>query len=142
MKQLIETRIVIKASAADVWETLMDFKAYPDWNPFVTKITGSAEEGSQLEINAGGMKFKPVVLSSIAEQEFVWKGKLWLSGLFDGTHGFYLEPIDGKSCRFMHREHFSGMLVGLFRKKLDVETRQGFDRHAQPLQKLLRGSQP
>ena len=31
----ISTRIVIGTNTAAVWETLLDFPKYPDWNPFV-----------------------------------------------------------------------------------------------------------
>jgi ribosome-associated toxin RatA of RatAB toxin-antitoxin module len=36
----ITTAIVMNANREKVWNILSDFPAYPDWNPFITKITG------------------------------------------------------------------------------------------------------
>lgn len=48
MKQ-IETRVVINASPEQVWATLTDFQAYPDWNPFIVKLKGKPAVGTTLE---------------------------------------------------------------------------------------------
>jgi hypothetical protein len=52
-----------------VWEVLSDFDAYPEWNPFIRRISGSPHEGEKLEVRieppgSRGMKFKPTVLEA------------------------------------------------------------------------------
>lgn len=39
----LNTEIEIRASAERVWNALMDFDAYPKWNPFVREISGRAD---------------------------------------------------------------------------------------------------
>ena len=110
----------------------MDFAAYPDWNPFIRSIHGTARQGARLEVRiqpggAKGMTFRPIVLTVETPRELRWLGHLLLPGLFDGEHRFLIEPIAGGKVRFRQSERFNGILVGLFRKSLDRDTRRGFD---------------
>jgi hypothetical protein len=47
-----------------------------------------------------------------------------MPGLFDGEHGFRIEPIAG-GCRLHHSEEFRGILVTLFGAMLE-STARGF----------------
>ncbi|MDR7016726.1 hypothetical protein [Acinetobacter sp. 3657] len=38
MHKEINTEIIINGSSEEVWNTLMDFEAYPEWNPFIINI--------------------------------------------------------------------------------------------------------
>src|SRR5215470_17197165 len=126
----LETSIEINASAQRVWSILMDFPAYPRWNPFVRSIEGTPSAGESLKVviqspGSSGMPFRPEVLACEPKREFRWKGRLWMAGLFDGEHYFRLEPKSG-GVLFAQGEAFSGLLVPLFRRALDGATRQGF----------------
>jgi len=72
----LKTQITISASAAQVWETLMDFQNHPNWNPFIKHISGVAKVGETLSIELGGMKFKPEVKEVQVNEKFSWLGKL------------------------------------------------------------------
>ena len=122
----IKTSIHISAPPEIVWEVLTAFSDYENWNPFITNVEGDFIVGEKVKINAGGMKFKPKVLVYDTNQEVKWVGKLFLKGLFDGEHSFVLIDNGDGSTTFRHEESFSGILVGLFKKKLDTETTQGF----------------
>lgn len=126
MQKTITTEININAKTSDVWNVLMDFTKYPEWNPFVTRIKGVPTVGEHLDIQLPGMKFKPIILRNDENEIFQWKGKLLFKGLFDGTHSFRLEESTDGSTTFIHSEDFEGLLVSLFSKKLDIDTRQGF----------------
>lgn len=126
----IETEIVIATQPKKVWQVLMDFETYPRWNPFITKIKGDADEGSKLQVKieppaSKPMLFAPVVLRCVKEQEFRWRGKLGIKGIFDGEHYFILQLEQNGHTKLIHGERFSGMLIpfmgGIFEK-----TRQGF----------------
>lgn len=118
MKQ-IETSIIINASRLQVWETLMAFDSYSDWNPFIRSITGSTLENSRLQVallpkgKKRTITLKPIVLSNKPLTEFRWKGKLIVNGLFDGEHYFTLKDHDDGSTLFTHGEYFTGALVPL-----------------------------
>jgi hypothetical protein len=125
------TSIEISAPADRVWSLLMDFPAYPRWNPFVRSIEGTPSAGGSLKVfiqppGSGGMWFRPEVLACEPEREFRWKGKLWMAGFFDAEHYFKLEPKAPGAVLFGQGEVFSGLLVPLFRRSLDGATKQGF----------------
>jgi hypothetical protein len=127
----LDTRIEIDAPAERVWSLLMDFPAYPRWNPFVRSIEGAPSAGESLKVflqppGSGGMRFRPKVLACEPKRELRWKGALWLPGLFDGEHHFRLQPLMPGRVLFEQGETFSGLLVPLFRRSLDGATRRGF----------------
>ena len=126
----IETEILIEASPEKVWSVLTDFESHPRWNPFIKSIEGEKLVGKNLVVSikppgGGGMTFKPVVLKFDPLREFRWKGKLGVKGIFDGEHYFILEEAGASRTRFIHGEHFSGILVALMKGMLDI-TRDGF----------------
>ncbi|MFC1555967.1 SRPBCC family protein [candidate division KSB1 bacterium] len=113
---MIHSYIEINASMEKIWEILLDFKSYADWNPFIKSVSGEAAVGSRLSVTmeAPGMKpqvFKPVVTEVWDKKQFRWLGKLGIPGLFDGEHMFILEDIDRGKIRFHQNEVFRGLLV-------------------------------
>ena len=127
----ISTQQLIQASPARVWDILMDFPKYPEWNPFIRRIEGVAKPGHQIEVllqPPGGkpMTFRPLVLVVDEQKEFRWKGKLLFKGLFDGEHIFQLSAQEDGSTLLIHSENFSGLLLPLLRKQLDSQTPKGF----------------
>lgn len=129
----IKTKIIINATPDKVWAVLMDFENYPDWNSFVTSISGEPKVGGYIQVGIVSpegkhMTFKPVVLSFEHNKEFRWLGKLWFKGLFDGEHTFELKDQGKGTTVFNHSETFKGMLAGLFKRQLENSTRLGFER--------------
>lgn len=133
----LKTQIKINGSLDKVWNVFTDFKAYPEWNPFVKRLSGNVKKGEQIEVDLPGMKFKPNVLNFEPNSEFRWKGKLFFKGLFDGEHYFRLEENEDGSVTFIHGENFSGILVGLFKRKLMTETKSGFVEMNEALKKRV-----
>jgi hypothetical protein len=131
MKKEISASIIINASATKAWEVLTDFEEYPNWNPFIKSIKGKATVGERLEVNvappdAKGMVFKPKVLRVDINKEFTWLGHFIMSGLFDGKHSFEINDNGDGSCTFIQSEKFNGILVPLFKKMIEVNTKNGF----------------
>ena len=125
----IETTVDIVGSAVAVWRVLIDFAAYPDWNPFIRRLQGAPIVGTRLGVTmqppgGGAMSFRPTVLAAEPGRELRWRGRVLVPGLFDGEHAFRLEPVPS-GCRFHHDETFSGLLVPLFGAML-AKTEQGF----------------
>jgi hypothetical protein len=127
----ITTSIVINATAEKVWAILTDFESYHQWNPFITSVTGEIKVGNSLQVsiappNGNAMKFKPTILVVNKHKELKWKGKLLFKGLFDGEHQF--EIIDNKNgtITFVQSENFTGVLVPLFKKTININTKNGF----------------
>jgi len=75
----IRAEIEIDAPAERVWEVLVDFGAYPDWNLFMTSVTGRFEPGAYLRarIEAPGAKTRTLKLRVRAVdplRELRWTG--------------------------------------------------------------------
>lgn len=108
----------------------MDFKKYPDWNPFLVSIKGQKIVGKHLQIKTKTpsgkiMNFEPIILKCVLNDEFRWRGKLGIRGILDGEHYFALEEISPSQTRFIHGEFFSGILVGFISETLK-DTENGF----------------
>ncbi|MDM9631701.1 SRPBCC domain-containing protein [Robiginitalea aurantiaca] len=132
----IKTSIEISASPESIWKILTDFEDYENWNPFITKISGEQRKGGKLKALIGGMKFKPLVLKYDDNKELRWLGTLFLKGLFDGEHSFQIIDNMNGTCTFLQEEKFNGILVGLFAKKLETDTKSGFEQMNLKLKEL------
>ncbi len=129
MKHLA-TEIIINAPIETVWDELMDFKSYPEWNPFVISIKGRKMAGKNLQIvlktlKGKEMHFEPVVIKCKTYDEFRWRGKFGIRGIFDGEHYFVLEALGTHQTVLMHGEFFSGLLVGIMGNLLK-DTKESF----------------
>ncbi len=129
MAKEIRTEIEIEASAEGVWNLLTDFAHFPEWNPFIRQVKGSASTGNQLTVTIqppGGktMTFKPHVLDAQPNRQLRWIGRVLIRGLFDGEHSFGIEPLGENRVRFTHRERFSGLFVPFFSTG---RSQQGFE---------------
>jgi len=138
----LRTEIDIAASPDKIWDVLTDFRAYPEWNPFIIRITGEAAVGQRLDVvisppQQSEMRFKPVVLRADPGAEFRWRGVLWFRWLFTGEHFFRLEQRDGGITRFTHGEDFSGWAVRFVSM---TNTTRGFVFMNQALKKRVESS--
>jgi hypothetical protein len=131
MKEL-HSQIDINASAERVWQLLTDFASYPQWNPFIRRISGKLSTGERLEVRleppeSRGITLRPQVLTAEAKHQLRWLGHLFVPGLFDGEHTFVIQPLEEGRVRFVQREVFRGLLVPLFARSLDNSTLRGFE---------------
>jgi len=143
MKEL-RSEIDINATPEKVWELLTGFEAFPEWNPFIRRVSGTPLAGSALEVyiqpsGARGMTFRPTVLAAVPGRELRWLGRLVMPGLFDGEHIFTIEPLERGGVHFVQREVFNGLLVPFFSRGLDTDTRRGFEEMNQALKAKAEG---
>lgn len=126
----IRSEIVVNAPASRVWQTLIDFEAYQQWNPFIRKVDGIARQGNrisaQMHLGNRTMTFRPTVLAVEPYKELRWIGHLFISGIFDGEHSFIIEPLDENQVRLVQSEKFNGLLVPFFTSLLE-DTRKSFN---------------
>ena len=137
----LKSEIEINASPETVWKLLTDTSRFPEWNPFIRRLSGELKVGQKLVVfmqpsGASGMEFKPEVLKVEPNRELRWLGRLILPGLFDGEHIFKIESLGDKRVRFHQREIFTGILVPLLKKSLDANTRRGFNEMNRKLREL------
>ncbi len=127
--RIIEHLVDIPASPATVWQVLTETDQYPEWNPFMTELSGRLAVGQRLTVTIRpgrrSMTFRPTVLA-IEEGTLVrWRGRPRVPGVFDGEHELRLEATPDGGTRFVQREAFTGLLVPLLRRVLD-DTETGF----------------
>jgi hypothetical protein len=127
----IRTSIDIEASPRDVWDVLMDFEGYHEWNPFILSIEGSPTVDRKIDVVLGiegkkPMNITPTVTECSAPSRFAWKGSVGFKGVFDGHHQFELVPFEG-GTRLVHYEEFSGALSSLVLRWIRESTTRGFE---------------
>jgi hypothetical protein len=114
----IYTEIVIKSSTKVIWNIIINFDNYPNWNPFMKQIIGELQEGSKIQVtikpyNSGNITYKPKILELKPEEKIKWLGITGIPHLFDGEHSLILKKIDENKVLFIQKEKFTGILVPL-----------------------------
>ena len=127
----LRREIEIDAPPERVWAVVTDFAAYPEWNPFIRRVSGELREGARLEVRieppgARATTFKPTVRAVEANRELRWLGRLLVPGIIDGEHSLLIEPREGGRSRVVMSERFTGVLVG-FVKGTVAKTEVGFE---------------
>ena len=143
MKEL-RTEIQIKATPEKIWSVLTDFKKYPEWNSMIKSFEGKLAEGEKVTVKlqqpgSSAMTFKPTIKQVIPNKTFRWQGHLLVPGLFDGEHIFEIIEHGTGVCTFIHRENFKGILIPLFKKMIEMNTKQGFQSMNEALKKRCEG---
>lgn len=120
----IETTIDIDTPLEHLWDIFKDFKSHAEWNPFLTKIQGSPNEGESLKIEVtlsnGKVRYaepkieKIILCEDSKEIHFITDKKL----LFTGRHYFIFEAQHPNKTRLVHGEIFSGILPFIFWRKM------------------------
>lgn len=128
----LKTQIEINAPKSVVWDILADVDAYPEWNSLVTELKGDLAPGRKITVKlqqpgSKPMSFSPKVLSADLDGGLIWKGKLFIPGVFDGEHHFELDATGSDQCVFRHFEVYRGVLVPLLKKMLETQTKTGFE---------------
>lgn len=128
MAKEIKTEIIIHATPDKIWKILTDFENYPSWNPFITSINGKLELGNNINVcieppEGKKMNFSPTITTIIDNKQLSWLGRLFLPGIFDGTHTFAISNNGNGTVTFTQSEVFSGILIGLLNKE---KTQNGF----------------
>jgi hypothetical protein len=128
----IRAEIEIDAPAERVWQVLMDFTSYPQWNPVMRVTRRDAEPGTRLKVHVRpwrrlGMSFCPTALTAEPSRELRWQARLLFSGLFAGDHSFTIEPLGKNRVRFVQHEVLTGLLAPLFMLVTGSRNRRVFE---------------
>jgi hypothetical protein len=115
-KKSLYTEVIINAPAEKVWKEFTNFSEYPNWNPFLRKVSGDMKSGNSINVtiqpkNHEPVDFNPAIIIYEEKRTVQWEGKLFIPGLFTGRHTFQLINIDKDKTRFIQKEDFNGILV-------------------------------
>lgn len=123
----IRTQIDINASVERVYSTLLDFKSYPDWNPYHISVAGNLEVGAELDVTVqrpdGQIIDVPAVhiIRMVENTELTWGGGI--KGVFYGEHVFKLQKLGENKTLLIHNEDFEGVFIGFADLPSDVLTK-------------------
>jgi len=138
----------IAAPMAVVWDVMLDFPAYGQWNPFIVEVMGGVrrvEVGQHLGLRVRWKDGTEVTSGECitcvdapaqrdgrqtAELAYRFTGALHTLNLVRAIRTQRLTAKDGATTRYETREGFSG----LFRSGVPLDKVQdGFERHARAL---------
>lgn len=116
--QTIHDEILIAATPEHIWQALTDFRAFPDWNPFILEARGRLQLGSRLLIRLHlfgprPVTFKPAVTMVEPNRELRWLARVLRPGVFDTERVFRIEPAGEGNSRFVQHETCTGLLAPL-----------------------------
>jgi hypothetical protein len=140
LSRVLETYIDIEAPPQQVWEVLLDFPSWREWNPFIPSVDGSLVVGERILIKVvppgrKPMEFKPEVFVVRPCEEIIWGGSfLWV--MYRGDHAFLLESLPGGGTRFRQRERFRGPMT-LFMTRMIKDTEKGYYQMNQALKRRV-----
>jgi hypothetical protein len=145
MAKQLHAQIDVHATPQRVWQVLTDLDAYPDWNPFITRASGSARVGERLTnrmqpVGGRAVTLRPTVLEADPGRRLRWLGRLLVPGVFDAEHTFTIESLGDGQVRLVQHERFRGLLVPFLGKSLDRHTLPAFELMNQALKR--RAEQP
>ena len=119
----ISSEIEIYADQSEIWEILVNFDNWDEWNPSVKEAKGTGTLGSKVNLTMAGPEGKKgqtytvTITTFEAPRSLRWRAVMMAGFLM--TNDRSLELIStGSSTRVINTEHFSGMLVNLFWGKL------------------------
>jgi hypothetical protein len=159
----IITEIDLHTSATRAWAALIDFPAYPGWNPVIASIDGAPALGSRLRLNLrpevleppqqpvralralafrawcglNGMRLVVRVTKLLPQRELRWVGALPVPGMFRGEHFFRISEKRDGGVRFTQGEVYAGLLEPAFREVMEAVNRHAMNAVNQALKTHL-----
>jgi hypothetical protein len=126
----LKTESEIEAAPERIWDILVAFDRYPEWNPFLFRIEGDLMLGARLKVSATSSEgrqwtFKPTIALIEPARELRWQDSLLLPGLFSGEQFFSLIELETGRTRLIHGGNFSGLIVKYMGRFL-TEIARGF----------------
>lgn len=124
----LRTEIEIDAPPSRVWDVLVRFAEYPDWNPHLISVDGELTVGARLTLahtSSDGSEWKQraTVVTVEAPHCLRYRSKFLVRRLFDGEHYFELIALDGGRTRLIQGEDLRGALVQHMGQRLTAMAR-------------------
>lgn len=128
---------VIVAPPEDVWKVLTHGSTWTEWEPNVTKLEGTIEDGGSVTVHTklSDQAF-PVKVTLDAPRRMTWTGGMPL-GLFRGVRTFSLTEVE-EATRVDVEENFSGPLLFLMRRMMP-DLQPSFDDFVVALKERVEG---
>ena len=116
---LYRSEFPVQASPEAVWQVLMDFDSYPEWNPQIVAISGDRELGAVIDLRLSmpgrpAMDLKAKLTAFEPARLLTWRGHVLAPWLFSGERVFAIEPQASGDVMLTHSEDIRGLLSPVF----------------------------
>jgi hypothetical protein len=121
----------IDAPIADVWQALVDFRHYSDWNPFTPIVEGDLQMGSPVTLHVdmpGRSKSVRTEWINLVEpgKTICWGMHMGHPWLLCANRWQELTPLNDNCTRYRTVDYFSGLLAPLVLLLYGEPMRKGF----------------
>ncbi len=123
--------VEIEAPAERVWDILVDFERYGEWNPFTTRVEASLEIGApvMLHVRLGWLKRKqPERIETVEPPHLLaWGTTMGHPVLLSALREQRVEALGETRCRYSTTDRTTGLLTPLVALLFGRLIRQGFN---------------
>ena len=137
----VRVELIIPAPRQAVWNVLVDFARYPEWNPFTVGVgtTGRIGDPVLLDVVLGGRRMKMHERMRVYEplRRVGWGLRILGGVVLDCTRVQQLEDAGEGSTRYECHESFRGWSVPLFFRRYKAPMQEGFEAAAQALSRRV-----
>jgi uncharacterized protein YndB with AHSA1/START domain len=138
----ITARSEILAPVADVWDALVDFDGYGDWNPFTPKVETEFKVGARVTLHVdmpGRSKSVRTEWINLVEpgQTICWGMQMGHASLLCANRWQMVRAIDDTHTEYVTTDYFSGLLTPLVMALYGEPTRLGFQSVADGLKQHM-----
>jgi uncharacterized protein YndB with AHSA1/START domain len=123
--------IVIHAPAQIVWDVILDFENYGQWNTFCPSMKGVPVVGSPLEMQVdmgNGLQQQVEYVTRIEPiHTIVWSMENKPGDPIHADRMQRITPIDDASCRYWSIDEFGGEFAGPMIEQMGAAVEKGFN---------------
>jgi uncharacterized protein YndB with AHSA1/START domain len=123
--------IVINAPAKVVWDVILDFDNYGQWNTFCPGMKGKPVVGSPLEMQVDMGNGPQLQVEYVTKVEpihtIVWSMENKPGDPIHADRMQRVTPIDDSSCRYWSIDEFSGEFAGAMIEQMGEVVERGFN---------------
>ncbi len=128
-------KVTIDAPAGFVWQVLLDFERYEEWNEFCPRVKNdSLALGSpvdmMIDLGSGLVNQVEYIHEIRPERCIAWRMSNEPDDPVHAVRFQYLQPVDEHSCIYWTVDEFSGPSVMLVMEHLAKAVERGFNRCA------------
>lgn len=137
--EIIESRIEINAPKSLVWEVLLDFDSYHEWNPFTPKIECDFRVGNPVHLHVDmkqnqKIRVQTETLLWVKEEESIAWG-ITKTFPVKTERAQILSELEPNKTLYYTYDKFWGILVPIVMLGFQKDIQKGFDAVAQGLKK-------
>lgn len=130
--------VTINAPIDSVWQVLLDFDRYPDWNPFTyrveTDLTLHSPVALYVKLPGWGSRLQIESVHEVTEPtKLSWGMTLGTAFLLTALREQTLTSVTANQCTYQSTDAFSGLLTPVVRALFANSIRNGFNAMAYAL---------